>query len=66
MYGFAMGLGWILPLIAIGAIVYFFVNQKSINDEPEKSAQDILDERYAKGEINEQEYLQKSNILKKH
>lgn len=64
MYGFGMGLGWIIPLIVIGAIIYFFVNQKNSDNGTSKSAQDILDERYAKGEINEEEYQEKRDTLK--
>ncbi len=63
MYGFGMGLGWVIPLIGLGLIVYFFVNQKNINIKAGKSALDILDERYAKGEIDEEEYQKKHEIL---
>ena len=63
MYG--MGLGWIVFILLIVYFVYLF-NQKNINTKSEKSAQDILDERYAKGEIQEEEYKQQSKELLKH
>lgn len=58
MSGFGMGLGWLIPLLFIAALVYFIAGNKKENS----SAKDILDKRYANGEIDEQEY----NIKKKH
>lgn len=55
-----IGSGWILFILLIGLGIYLF-NQKSTLD---KSAQDILDERYAKGEIEQGEYEEKSKNLK--
>ena len=62
---YGMGLGWIVFILLIVYFVYLF-NQKNINTKSKKSAQDILDERYAKGEIQEEEYKQKSEELLKH
>ena len=42
---------WVLPLLIVLAYVFYFNNQKQ-----NRSARDILDERYAKGEIGTQEY----------
>lgn len=61
MYG--MGFGWIFFIVLIGIVIYFFTQQGG-NEKSEKSAQDILDERYAKGEIEEQEYKDKSKHLR--
>ena len=61
MYG--MGFGWIFFIVLIGMVIYFFTQQGG-NEKSEKSAQDILDERYAKGEIEEQEYKDKSKDLR--
>ena len=55
-----MGFGWIFFILLIGLGIYLF-NQKNTLD---KSAQDILDERYAKGEIEQGEYEEKSKDLK--
>jgi len=66
------GLGWfilvVLPLIGIVfLIVYFVIREDVASRRPwsDKSAEQILDERYAKGEISSEEYLQKKKELKK-
>ncbi len=56
-HGWGMGFGWLLILLIIGLLVYLLQNKKS-------STQDILDKRYAKGEIDEEEYEKKSRHLK--
>lgn len=65
MYGCGMGFGWIVSLILVGVVIYLY-NQKESSAKSEKSAQDILDERYAKGEIDQEEYNEKSENLKGH
>ena len=60
-WGFTMGLGWIIPLLLIFALFYFINNNNSTDKE---SARDILDRRYANGEIDEEEYKQKKEQLK--
>lgn len=65
MYGCGMGFGWIVSLILVGVIIYLY-NQKESSGKSEKSAQDILDERYARGEIEEKEYKEKSERFKRH
>lgn len=65
--GSGMFLSWIIPiiLIAIIAIAVFMIvnnnmaNSKSRND----SAMDILNERFARGEIDEEEYRNKKKNL---
>ncbi|WP_457747102.1 SHOCT domain-containing protein [Sulfurimonas sp.] len=59
-WGFGMGLGWIIPLLLIFALFYLFTNFK----ESEESASDILDKKYANGEINEEEYKRRKANLK--
>jgi len=34
--------------------------------QKDKSAEEILDERFAKGEINEEEYSKRLTVLRKH
>lgn len=58
-WGFAMGLGWIIPLLLIGVLLYYISNTK----KDELSAKEILDKRYAKGEIDEQEYKRMRALL---
>jgi putative membrane protein len=60
-HGWGMGWWWIIGLIIVIAVVWMVVkgmNQSnSPGNQPEKkSALDILKERYAKGEIDKQEY----------
>ena len=61
-YGY-MGWGWIVPLLIIGAFFYWFSNQQSGSGKQEKSPLDILNERFAKGEIDEKEYRKKRDLL---
>ena len=61
MNGFGMGMGfnWIIPILIILALIYFFSNTNESSD----SAKDIIDKKYAKGEISEDEYKQKKELL---
>ncbi len=65
MYGFGhgwgMGFGWLVPLVIIGVLFYLFKDKRGDNT---KTAQDILDERYASGEISQKEYEAKSKVLR--
>ena len=60
--GMAMGLGmiwyWIIGVIILVAVVWIITRSLSQNrpDYPNKSALDILKERYARGEIDKQEF----------
>jgi len=60
-YGFGYGgmFMWIIFLIAIGLLIYFFVqSQKTRGQTPteNESHLDILKKRYAKGEINKEDF----------
>lgn len=65
MYGYhdggfgMMGFGWIFLILIILAIVYLLKGKNS----SKKSARDILDERYAKGQIDLEEYNEKKKNL---
>jgi len=59
MGGFGMGFGWIIPLLFIAMIIYF-INSLLKGDA---SAQEILDKRYADGEISQEEYRVKKAAL---
>lgn len=53
-------------LIPIGILVYFLINNKKltvVQSEPQKDAMHILDERFAKGEIDEETYKDSKKIL---
>ena len=72
MGGGGFGLGpiiWIVILIAIVAGVVWLVRSLAARDDrqiasPHRSpGLDVLEERYAHGEINREEYLQKKNDI---
>jgi len=60
MHGFGMGFGWLILILFIAAIFYFINGNKN----GDVSAKDILDKRYANGEIDEEEYQTKKDNLK--
>ena len=61
-HGGGMGFSIWCIMIVIGFILFYYLKGQT---EGYSSAQDILDKRYANGEINTKEYEEKSNILKK-
>lgn len=61
IHGFGMGLGWFVPILLIAAIFYFLNNTKN----KDESSMDILDKKYANGELDEKEYQTKKDNLKK-
>ncbi len=77
--GFVYGLWWIFPLIMIGMIVLCFFMMRgqmgsmmcradfrkagSRGDEAPDSALDILNKRYARGEIDTEEYEERKKVI---
>jgi putative membrane protein len=59
MSGFGMGFGWIISILFIFIFIYF-INKLLKSDT---SANDILDKKYANGEIDEKEYRKKREAL---
>ncbi len=66
MGGFGMGFGWIL-WIAIIALIVFLVWQNLRQDKTlggsKNSPLEILKQRYAKGEVDKEEYEEKKRDL---
>lgn len=63
-HGWGMGFGmWLIPIMLVVVVIYFL---KDTNKDKTFSAQDMLDKRYANGEIDLEEYEEKSNALKKN
>lgn len=68
--GFGMSWWWLIGLIIIGVLIWGIFRshgQNNIFNKPEnqKSALDILNERYARGEIDKEEYETKKIDLGK-
>jgi putative membrane protein len=61
--GGMMWIFWILIIIALVWFVTFATRRGSGSPGNEKSAQDILKERYARGEIEREEFEQKRKDL---
>lgn len=75
-YGFGHmgGFGMIIPLILLAVIIYAVVrltqasrgngnNSNVVTRTERNEALEILNRRYAKGEISDEEYIQKKNII---
>ena len=66
-HGWGMGWWWIIGVIVLIAIIWplaqGFNRNNSATREPQKSALDILKERYARGEIDKQEFEERKKDL---
>ena len=67
-HGWGMGWWWVIGLIIVIAVVWMVVKGMSQNNRPgnppeSKSALDYLKERYARGEINKQEFEERKKDL---
>lgn len=65
--GFGMSLIWLIVIIVIAYFVYRLIKDERILAPKRpaiRSAEDILDERYAKGEITREQYVQMKEDLK--
>lgn len=69
-YGMMGGFGMIIPLILVGLIIYAAVrlsqggNKSNSNQRGRDDALEILNQRFAKGEISEEEYAKKKKMLR--
>ncbi len=66
--GWGMGLVWILGIFVTIVLIWaafnsFSNNHSSVTSGEKKSALDILKERYARGEINKEEFEEKKHVL---
>jgi len=55
----------ILGIVLAAILVYRLVKKSSSNVVRSSNALDMLDEKFALGEISEEEYLNKKKLLKK-
>jgi putative membrane protein len=51
-----MGIGWLVFLAALVIVAVVLLRHYQVGQARRSSAQDVLDERFARGEIDEQEY----------
>jgi putative membrane protein len=65
--GIGMGWGWVIGLIVLALIVWVVVRTTSHNSrtapEGRETALDVLKKRYARGEIDKQEFEEKKKDL---
>ena len=67
MMGGMMGFGWpfiLLPVILIVVIIYAILDKDTVSNYHGEDAQQILERRYANGEISRSEYLKIKDDLK--
>jgi putative membrane protein len=58
-----MWFGWLLVIALVAAVVWFVARGARGSNQP--SALDVLDQRYARGEIGREEYEQKRRDLQR-
>ena len=66
--GIGMGLFWLIAVIVVAYLIYKLIKSEKIlapSRPVTKSAEDILSERYAKGELTREQYMQIKEDLKK-
>ena len=65
-WGMGWGMGWVimtLVLILIGWGIWLGTRKTPPSDPPRRNALDVLDQRYASGEIDTDEYLERRQTL---
>jgi putative membrane protein len=67
--GFGTGIMWLIAIVVIAYLVYKLIKSEKILAPSKigsgKSAEDILNERYAKGELTREQYVQMKEDIKK-
>jgi len=65
--GFGMGWGWIIGLIVLALVIWLIVRttvqNTGVTQSSYRSALEILKERYARGEIDKDEFEERRNDL---
>jgi len=64
LMGFWMNLIWLIVIFAIAYFIYKQIKSGKII-ESGKNAEDLLAERYAKGELTREQYMQMKEDIKK-
>ena len=66
--GIGIGLFWLIIAIVVAYLIYKLIKSEKIlvpSRPVIRSAEDILSERYAKGELTREQYMQMKEDLKK-
>jgi putative membrane protein len=61
----AMGIGLIIWVVIIGLIVWLVVRALSQRSSHSESAEELLRRRFAAGEIDEEEFAKRSEVLRR-
>jgi|CXWL01.1.fsa_nt_gi putative membrane protein len=61
--GSMMLMWWLLPVALLVSLVIYWIKPSGAQGTTEKSALDILKERYARGEIGKEEFDQKKRDI---
>ncbi len=61
--GFAMLLWWLLPIALVVALVVWFARRSGAPEAVDEAPLDILKQRYARGEIGEEEFARMKREL---
>lgn len=65
-YGYGGGFMWLIVLVLVGVVIYFMLHvskSKSSGGSIIETPSDILKKRYAKGEIDKEEFERKKKDL---
>lgn len=66
-HGWGMGFSmWFVLVLFLLLVLYFLKETNTKGQDKHITAQDILDKRYANGEIDTEEYQERSDALKKN
>jgi len=66
-FGWGMGFTWFLAIVLLIIIIWLIIRafrKTGTPSEPKKTAIAILEERYAKGEIDKKEFEERKETLK--
>jgi putative membrane protein len=68
-FGFGTGIIWFVAIAIIAYLVYKLIKEEKVLAPSKiasgKSAEDILNERYAKGELTREQFVQMKEDIKK-
>ena len=65
-YGYGGGFMWLIVLVLVGVVIYFLLQSSKSKDSAVSTTEtplDILKKRYAKGEIDKEEFDRKKEDL---